>query len=178
MWPENRGGIMTVFLGGTCGGSEWRDIFLNDEISKKLGIEYFDPVVKDWNEEAQKKEIFERENSDFCLYVITPLMTGVYSIAEVIDDSNKRPEKTLFCFIDTDITYNNIEFSPEVIEDMEDVLKIKVDTENLKTTTHTFNEFQIKSLKQVGNMVKKNGGQYFEHINDVFKFLNNKAILS
>jgi hypothetical protein len=29
-------------------------------------------------------------------------MTGTYSIAEVIDDSNKRPEKTLFYFSTTD----------------------------------------------------------------------------
>jgi hypothetical protein len=29
-------------------------------------------------------------------------MTGVYSIAEVVDDSNKRPEKTLFAFIEND----------------------------------------------------------------------------
>jgi hypothetical protein len=29
-------------------------------------------------------------------------MTGVYSIAEVIDDSNKRPKKTIFCFINKD----------------------------------------------------------------------------
>jgi hypothetical protein len=27
-------------------------------------------------------------------------MQGVYSIAEVIDDSNKHPEKTVFAFID------------------------------------------------------------------------------
>ena len=42
----------------------------------------------------------ERTNDDFCLYVITPRMQGVYSIAEVVDDSNKRPEKTVFAFID------------------------------------------------------------------------------
>ena len=29
-------------------------------------------------------------------------MTGVYSIAEVIDDSNKRPTKTVFVFIPVD----------------------------------------------------------------------------
>ena len=29
-------------------------------------------------------------------------MTGVYSIAEVIDDSNKRPKKTVFAFMDKD----------------------------------------------------------------------------
>ena len=33
------------------------------------------------------------------LYTITSAMTGVYSIAEVVDDSNKRPAKTLLCII-------------------------------------------------------------------------------
>lgn len=86
-----------VFLGGTCNGSTWRD-----ELIKKLKIKYFNPVVDDWNEEAQKKEIYEREHCDFCLYIITPKMTGTYSIAEVIDDSNKRPDKTIFCYLETD----------------------------------------------------------------------------
>jgi hypothetical protein len=86
-----------VFLGGTCNESTWRD-----ELIKKLKIDYFNPVVDDWNEEAQKKEIYEREHCDFCLYVITPKMTGMYSIAEVIDDSNKRPNKTIFCYLETD----------------------------------------------------------------------------
>lgn len=80
-----------VFLGGTCNGSKWRD-----ELIKNLKIDYFNPVVDDWNDEAQEKELEARANCDFVLYVITPKMTGVYSIAEVVDDSNKRPEKTLF----------------------------------------------------------------------------------
>ena len=29
-------------------------------------------------------------------------MTGFYSVAEVVDDSNKRPEKTIFCMLDED----------------------------------------------------------------------------
>jgi hypothetical protein len=29
-------------------------------------------------------------------------MLGVYSVAEAVDDSNKRPNKTLFCFLDKD----------------------------------------------------------------------------
>jgi hypothetical protein len=29
-------------------------------------------------------------------------MSGVYSIAEVIDDSNKRPKKTVFCYLKKD----------------------------------------------------------------------------
>ena len=88
---------MKVFLGGTCNESTWRD-----ELIKHLTIDYFNPVVPDWTEECYKRELYEREHCDICLYCITPKMTGVYSIAEVIDDSNKRPEKTLFVFLPRD----------------------------------------------------------------------------
>ena len=86
---------MKVFLGGTCNESKWRD-----DLIKLLKIDYFNPVVKDWNSEAQAKELEERILCDYCLYVITNKMTGVYSIAEVVDDSNKRPSKTILCILD------------------------------------------------------------------------------
>lgn len=41
-----------VFLGGTTNNTNWRD-----DLIKKLKIEYFNPVVDDWNEEAQEREI-------------------------------------------------------------------------------------------------------------------------
>lgn len=88
---------MKVFLGGTCNESNWRD-----RLIKKLKIDYFNPVVPDWTEECYQQELKERAECDYCLYVITPKMTGVYSIAEVIDDSNKRLEKTLFYFMAND----------------------------------------------------------------------------
>jgi len=92
-----------VFLGGTCNGSTWRD-----ELIPLLAIGYFNPVVADWTPECYAEELKQRETCDFCLYVITPKMTGVYSIAEVVEDSNKRPEKTLFCFINEgDIVFSN-----------------------------------------------------------------------
>jgi len=87
----------TIFLGGTCNNSTWRD-----DLIPLLDINYFNPIVKDWTEEAQKEEIKQRENCDFCLYVITPKMTGVYSIAEVIEDAIKRPDKTIFCVLEKD----------------------------------------------------------------------------
>lgn len=83
-----------VFLGGTCNDSSWRD-----ELIELLEIDYFNPVVDTWGKEAQKKELEQREECDYCLYVITPETTGVYSIALAVDDSNKRPEKALFCFL-------------------------------------------------------------------------------
>lgn len=88
---------MRVYLGGTCNESTWRKhmiIFLHDE-----GLEWFDPVVDDWNEEAQKNELRERKKCNFCLYTITPKMTGVYAIAEIVDDSCKQPEKTVFVML-------------------------------------------------------------------------------
>ena len=86
-----------VFLGGTVNNSSWRD-----EIIPLLKIDYFNPVVEEWTDEAYVKELEERKNCDFCLYVFTPKFTGYYSIAEVIDDSNKRPEKTIFCILNPD----------------------------------------------------------------------------
>jgi len=86
-----------IFLGGTCNESKWRE-----QLISLLKIDYFNPVVEDWTPECQELERQKRESCDYCLYVITPKMSGVYSIAEVVDDSNKRPEKTLFCILSED----------------------------------------------------------------------------
>ena len=93
---------MRVFLGGTCNESDWRD-----RLIPMLRIGYYNPVVDDWVPECQAEEIRQREICDFCLYTITPRMTGVYSIAEVVDDSNKRPDRTVFCVLarDTDFEF-------------------------------------------------------------------------
>ena len=131
-----------VFLGGTCNESTWRDGLI--EI---LEIDYFNPVVDDWTEECYREELRQRELCDYCLYVITPRMRGVYSIAEVVDDSNKRPEKTIFCIVTADFS------------DTGDIIM--------------FDEQQLKSLDKVGVMVQNNGGKYFRTLREVAKFLNN-----
>ena len=86
-----------VFLGGTCNNSTWRE-----KIIDGITIDYFNPVVDNWTEECQKEELKQREICDYLLYVITPKMKGVYSIAEVVDDSNKKPNRTIFCFLEDD----------------------------------------------------------------------------
>lgn len=85
---------MKIFLGGTCNNSNWRS-----QLIPNLKIDFFNPVVPVWTDEAYHRELQERETCDICLYVITPLAKGYYSIAEVVDDSNKRPEKTIMCLI-------------------------------------------------------------------------------
>ena len=89
-----------VFLGGTCNESTWRNRMMCYLYSD--GLEYFNPVVDDWDDTAQSTELKERKECDFCLYTITPKMTGVYSIAEVVDDSNKRPDRTILVLLRDD----------------------------------------------------------------------------
>lgn len=72
------------------------------EVAAIPNIDGLHRVVADWDEEARRRELREREAADFVLYVITPLMTGVYSIAEAVDDSNKRPRRTLLAVLPED----------------------------------------------------------------------------
>lgn len=137
--------MIKVFLGGTCNESPWRDELI--PMLEKNGIDYFNPVVDDWTEECQKEEIRQREICDFVLYTITPKMTGVYSIAEVVDDSNKRPEKTLFCLLDKDI-HNGYQIE--------------------------FNKSSLKSLLSVEKMVMNNGGRVFHSLEGVSNYLKGK----
>ena len=88
---------LCVFLGGTCNGSTWRD-----EIIPQLSIDYFNPVVKDWTPYCMAEEIRQRSICDFVLYTITPKMKGVYSIAELVQDSCFRPEKTILVILTED----------------------------------------------------------------------------
>jgi len=130
---------MKVFLGGTCNDSKWREYIIG-----KINIDHFNPVVEDWTLECMTEEIKQRKECDFLLYVITPLMTGVYSIAECIDDTNKNPEKTIFCFIAGD-------------------------------GTKYFLPGQQKSLLAVADMVVRNGSKFFDSLEKVAAFLNEKG---
>jgi len=130
---------MEVFLGGTTAeGTTWRE-----ELIPQLEVDYFNPIVDDWNDEAYEKELEKRETCDYVLYVISPLMIGTYSIAEVVDDSNKRPGKTIICVLEYDG------------EDDVD-----------------WGRAQRKSLVAVEKMVAKNGALVLEDINEVADVLN------
>ena len=99
IWSIKRtlSGIMKVFLGETCNDSKW-----GNELIPQLKMDYFNPVVLNWNHKAQLNEMRKKDEADFLLIVITPLMDGVYSVAEAVDSSNKSPEKTLLCILEED----------------------------------------------------------------------------
>ena len=125
-----------AFLGGTCNESNWRN-----KLIKLLVIDYFNPVVENQDNKAKENELFERVNCDFVLYVITPKMKGVYSIAESVEDAIKRPNHTLFCLLENDEGF-------------------------------VFDKFQINSLREVSNMIERNGAKTFNTLEDVANYLN------
>ncbi|MFW5895370.1 MAG: nucleoside 2-deoxyribosyltransferase domain-containing protein, partial [archaeon] len=82
----------TTFLGGTCNKSTWRKTAIS-----KLKTGYFNPVVEEWDEQARIREETEKMISNFLLFVITPEIKGVYSIAEAVNYAIKDPKRTIFC---------------------------------------------------------------------------------
>lgn len=108
-----------VFLGGTANNSTWREQLI--PLLKDAGLDYFNPILPDgenWDETAQQKELNERASCDFCLYTITPKFSGVYAVAEAVDDSNKRPEKIIFCVLKND---DDTEFDDDQMKSLESV---------------------------------------------------------
>lgn len=87
--------INKIFLGGTCGDSNWRDKLI--PALDYYEINYFNPVVKNWTSECIEIENAEKENlCNIHLYYIDKSMTGVYSIAEAVDSSYKTID-TFWC---------------------------------------------------------------------------------
>ena len=126
-----------IFLGGTCNGTTWR----KDLVRVLNQIDYFDPVVEDWTTECQVIEDDEKMNKcDIHFYCITNDMTGVFSIAEVMDSVSNKSKKTILHVIPTG-----------------------------------FNEFQLRSLKAVVDLVNKRGGiAYIDpELNRSARVLNN-----
>ena len=71
--------LKRVFLGGTCAGSTWRE-----HLIPHLTVDYFNPVVIEWNDEAQAREIKEREECDILLYVLSNEMQGCYLLQRLL----------------------------------------------------------------------------------------------
>lgn len=104
--------INKIFLGGTCNNSTWRERLIDI-----VQVDFFNPVVEDWTTECQKNEMDEKENKcNIHLYVITKEMTGVFSIAEVIDSVHNKKVRTLFHVIPEGLDSRQIKSLEAVVE--------------------------------------------------------------
>lgn len=128
-----------VFLGGTGNNSKWRD-----KLIPLLTIDYFSPIVHEWTNEAKARELQERKQCDVVVYAITPEMAGVYSIAEAVDDSNKRPERMVLCILEWYVGMRAVRFTKP----------------------------QLKSLDAVAELVLKNGGRVCRSLDELAATLN------
>ena len=92
-----------VFLGGTCENTTWRE-----DLIKLLKIDYFNPVVKNWNETYQIEEERQKDiECDLQLYVITPEMKGFYTFSEVVEAAINIGERCIFCVLDSENRFDN-----------------------------------------------------------------------
>lgn len=129
---------MKIFLGGTTSNSKWRE-----QMIPLLKIDYFNPVVKRWTEECKAEEEKQKEICDYLLYVITRSYS-MYSIAEAVNDSNKRPEKTIFCVLN----------------------------EEMPNKKMAFTNSNLNRLDAIGQIVEENGGKYFTSLVAVANYIN------
>jgi hypothetical protein len=92
-----------VFLGGTTNNSKWRDEFLKLIKESDKTIKCFNPVVENWTPECIDLENFVKYHSKYHVYVLTPRMLGVYSIAEMCESVHDKTKNTYFYIKDDDI---------------------------------------------------------------------------
>ncbi len=118
---------LTVFLGGTCGESTWRNKLL-----KKLNnkVEAFNPVVDNWTAECQAIEDEHKKNDDINLFVITPESHSTYSLFEIGVEAVKNPKRTVVCFLDGE---NGFYFDNHTTKS---ITKIKKDLKDLKVEVY------------------------------------------
>lgn len=72
--------MVDIFLMGTAGQSKWREPI--KKACAEMGISCFDPVVKEWNEEARRREAEALQSARVIVMAITSETAGVASLAE------------------------------------------------------------------------------------------------
>lgn len=130
-----------VFLGGTCNESTWRK-----ELIEMLECSYFNPVVEDWTPDCIEEEYKQKSIADYQLYVITPEATGCFSIADLIDASNKVPNKTLCALLGSWNSNDSIEHEKLI--------------------------GKFKSFNECLNLAVSNGAMRFYTLKEIADFLN------
>lgn len=163
-----------VFLGGTI-DSCWREIV----IPQLKNVDYFNPKVskEEWTPEFIQIEYNEKDKCDYLLYTITPSMTGMFAICEATDDSNKRPEKTIVCFLRDEVSLESSKTMQIYGQDFktEEIFNESVNLEVLSSVQQTlqFSETQWKSIEATADKLIENGAMVFWDLDELINYLNN-----
>lgn len=132
----------TLFLGGNTNSKfrpNWRNQLLENKglVSK---FDMFNPVVKNWSESDQLNEEIHRNQDDVLLFAL--MGNNIFSIAEAVDCSNKRPESTIV-LIDLEEIERNKSIRIKSIKEIGRMLSI-----NGTTVVYTMDDL-IHALKRV-----------------------------
>ncbi len=117
-----------------------------------LKIEYFNPVVKNWDESAKIEEEKQKQLCDIHLYTITPRMVGVYSIAELTESAILKPNNTVLLIITED---EGSTFSEEVLNSLNSVISlvkkygISVFINDYTAAANKINSYNIFNKKKI-----------------------------
>lgn len=96
-----------IFLGGTVGNNPWRAGFVAELFQRGLKYRddlFFNPVVKDWNAEAQANEerVKKAPNTTFLFYLTDTMQEGnpisAYSLVEATMALYDQPFRTVVVF--------------------------------------------------------------------------------
>lgn len=122
-----------VFLGGTCNGTDWRD-----KVIPQLQVGFFNPFItgREWTEGDKDNELLERRSlCSHMLYVITPMTKGLYAVAELMEDSIQKSNRTVVCFLKEDggktfdeQQWNSIESIMEMVKQYHDKVFTDLDS--------------------------------------------------
>lgn len=88
--------MLKVFLGGTCGKSDWREKIIKMFNDK---VDYFNPIVDSWNRQAQEREDLHKAQDDIVLFVITPETDNTYSISEITSLAATDTNRLILCVL-------------------------------------------------------------------------------
>lgn len=79
--PDSNGDTFDIYLGGSCGDSNWREEIALPLI-KRHGLSYHNPHVTEWFNRLIPMQVAEREKCRVMLYVITDSTRAVAAMTE------------------------------------------------------------------------------------------------
>jgi len=158
-----------LFLGGTCGNNDWRTNFTKELISGGVPADdIFNPVVSDWNAEAQANEEKAKKEATYLMfYIADPKLEdsnlSAYSMVEATMGLYDKPE-TVVVF-----DYAGIEgHSRKSMQQTEKVLKARFPTARIFSAAAQAYEWLIgkMAVEDVPNVppkCKNCGEKFIEH---------------
>jgi hypothetical protein len=122
-----------VFLGGTAANNNWRIPYIADATLRGVDATIlFNPVVKDWNAEAQKaEEAAKARATSLVFYLADPQQEGnplsAFSMVEATMSLYDNLDKTVVIFDTTGMTGHPL----KAMNQMEKILKARFPTASI-----------------------------------------------